>query len=208
MHLLCKAFSQDSTSENSNVCFKIVVLSGNHSSKPQLPITIALSVPHMILLLGLPGSSFNPGLKCVLDTGSVICVAWAPFMLALAKKYPFLVKSITYCNNEYQPIQLAGIVEVSEKNENSVPVGCELKAVIELHMPYKTTTGVGSTSIKFAIGNQVSVNCLIGMSFIQMAKLHIDLEDNVVESSVLQMDPIKLSFQRPQKHLLANIPTN
>ena len=75
-------------------------------------------------------------------------------------------------------------------------------------MPYKTTTGVGSTSIKFAIGNQVSVNCLIRMSFIQMAKLHIDLEDNVVQSSVLQMDPVKLSFQRPQKHLPANIPAN
>ena len=41
-----------------------------------------------------------------------------------------------------------------------------------------------------------------------MAKPHIDLEDNVVQSSVLQMDPVKLSFQRPQKHLPATIPAN
>ena len=41
-----------------------------------------------------------------------------------------------------------------------------------------------------------------------MTKLHIDLEDNVVQSSVLQMDPVKISFQRPQNHLPAIIPAN
>ena len=49
MQLLRKSFSQDSTGDNTNLCFKIVVLSSNHSSKPQLPITIALSVPHIFV---------------------------------------------------------------------------------------------------------------------------------------------------------------
>ena len=44
------------------------------------------------------------------------------------------------------------------------------------------------------------------MSFIQMAKLNIDLEDQIIESSVLAMDPIKINFQRPGKYMPKSIP--
>ena len=67
-------------------------------------------------------------------------------------------------------------------------------------MPYETDQS-DETTIKFAIGNQVSVNCLIGMSFIQSAKLVIDLEDNVVESKVLKTNPLKIEYLRPTKKL-------
>ena len=82
----------------------------------------------------------------------------------LQKKIPQLVSGITYCNNEYQPIQLAGIVE-PDKNNNQVTKACKLKAVVEFFMPYKTEEGMKMT-LKIAIGNNVAVNALIGMSFI------------------------------------------
>ena len=63
-------------------CFHFFVLN-SMSTKPQLPIKIAAHAPHMTLLLGLPNATFQPGLKTVVDTGSVISVGWAPFILAI-----------------------------------------------------------------------------------------------------------------------------
>ena len=71
-------------------------------------------------------------------------------------------------------------------------------------MPYETSTHV-SSSIKFAIGNKVAVNAIIGMSFIKAAQLKIDLVDDVVESNLLIMDPIKIVYKRPTKHMPNNI---
>ena len=90
------------------------------------------------------------------------------------------------------------------KNNAQVVHGCELEAVIEFHMPYKTNTHV-SSSTKFAIGNEVAVNAIIGMSFIKAAQLKIDLVDDVVESNLLIMDPIKIVYKRPTKHMPNNI---
>ena len=71
-------------------------------------------------------------------------------------------------------------------------------------MPYETNTHV-SSSIKFAIGNKVAVNAIIGMSFIKAAQLKIDLVDDVVESNLLVMDPIKIVYKRSAKHMPNNI---
>ena len=84
-----------------------------------------------------------------------------------------------YANNEYNAIRLAGIISDKDRDNAQVVHGCELKAVIEFHMPYETNTH-NSSSIKFAIGNEVSVNAIIGMSFIKGAQLKIDLVDDVV----------------------------
>ena len=175
------------------------------STKPQLPIKIAAHAPHMIIKLGLPDSTFQPGLSIVCDTGSVISVGWAPFILAICKAYPELVKGITYCNNEFQSIKLAGIVDDTDGNSDKTSIGCELKAVVEFFMPYSTATN-DHTSIKFSIGNEVSVNCLIGMAFIQDAKLVIDLNDNVIESKILKADPFPIQFLRPSRHLPKKMP--
>ena len=144
-------------------------------------------------------------MNVVCDLGSVLSVGWAPFMLKIAELFPQLVKSVTWANNEYQAIKLAGIIS-NDKGEALMP-GCELKAVIEFYMPYETKEGV-SSSIKFAIGNDVAVNCLIGMSFGKSARLKIDLVDDVVESDLLLCDPFPISYLRPGKHMPNNIPAD
>ena len=195
--------NKGSSSGNKNVqCFRFYVLNSN-STRPILPIAIAPHSPHVILQLGKKGASFNPGLCLVLDTGSVITCGWAPFILDICKRFPQLVSGITYCNNEYQPIQLAGIVE-PDKNDTQVIKACELKAVVEFFMPYETEEGV-ETTLKIAIGNDVSVNALIGLSFIQSAKIKMDFVDNVIESAVLNTDPIEIKFMKPGRHMPKNI---
>ena len=103
-----------------------------------------------------------------------------------------------YTNESFQGC--AYMHNMSATDAEKTSIGCELKAVVEFFMPYSTDNN-DQTSIKFAIGNEVSVNCLIGMSFIQDAKLVIDLNDNVIESKILKTNPFPIQFMRPSKHL-------
>ena len=201
-HYLQKKEESSESSGKKVRCFRFYMMNAN-STKPILPIAIAPHSPHIILQLGKKNTSFNPGLNVVLDTGSVITCGWAPFILEICKKFPQLVSSITYCNNEYQPIQLAGTVE-PDKNGNQVSKACELKAVVEFFMPYETEEGV-ETTLKIAIGNDVAVNALIGMSFIQSAKIKMDFVNNVIKSAVLNTDPIEIRYMKPGRHMPKNV---
>ena len=73
-------------------------------------------------------------------------------------------------------------------------------------MPYETEEGV-ETTLKIAIGNDVSANALIGISFIQSAKIKMDFVDNVIESTILNTDPIEIRFMKPGRYMPKNIQT-
>ena len=115
--------------------------------------------------------------------------------MAIAKAYPALVKSITLASDRYSPIILAGVVSNDDK---STRVITHLPAVVEFHLPYKTTSGQ-ATSLKIAIGDDVSVNCLLGLSFIQTAHLILDSHNNVVESRILDVEPFPITYKTPQR---------
>jgi hypothetical protein len=68
------------------------------------------------------------------------------------------------------------------------------------------TTAGSPTSLKIACGKQVGINVLIGMSFMTAAKLIVDLNDNVVESKLLDCEPFPVIFKSPQKSLPNLIP--
>ena len=121
--------------------------------------------------------------------------------MPICKAYPHLVKSITVAKDRYSPIVLSGVVS----KDNEARYTTNLPMVVELFLPYFTTEG-SPTSIKFAVGEDVSVNCLIGMSFIQGAKLVLDLNDNVAESKVLDVEPFDLTFMAPSKTIPNIIP--
>ena len=54
-------------------------------------------------------------------------------------------------------------------------------------------------SIKFATGEDVSINCLLGMSFIKAAKLIIDSNDNLVESKLMEYKPFPIEYKHPMR---------
>ena len=72
-------------------------------------------------------------------------------------------------------------------------------------MPYITSAG-SPTTLKIACGKQVGVNALIGMSFMTAAKLVVDLNDNVIESKLLNCAPFPLVFKRPSKSMPNLVP--
>jgi hypothetical protein len=74
-----------------------------------------------------------------------------------------------------------------------------LPAVAEFHLLYKNTSGQ-PTSLQIAIGDDVSVNCLLGLSFIRTAHLVIDSHNDVVKSRILDVEPFPIYYKNPQRY--------
>jgi hypothetical protein len=125
--------------------------------------------------------------------------------MAIAKAYPELVKSIKLAKDRYSPIVLNGVI--SKDDNDSVRYSTNLPAVVEFHLDYKTSTNQ-PISIKFATGEDVSVNCLLGMSFIKAAKLIIDSNDNLVESKLMECEPFPIEYKHPSRSSPNLVPRN
>lgn len=52
------------------------------------------------------------------------------------------------------------------------------------------------TSFKIAIGDNTAVNTLIGMSMICPAKFSLDLEDDVIDSGILNAEPFPVTYKQ------------
>jgi hypothetical protein len=162
---------------------------------PQIPIAIHSALPHINLLIGQNTNSFQLALPVIVDTGSSICCGWTGYIMAIAKAYPELVKSITLAADRYSPIILSRVISNDAKTTRVVT---HLPAIVEFHLPYKTTSGQ-PTSLQIAIGDDVSVNCLLGLSFMRTAHLVLDSHDNVVESCILDVEPFPIYYKNPQR---------
>jgi hypothetical protein len=186
-------------SKNEHIVLISTIVLAASSNLPPLPIQIYPSLPHIELQLGAPNADFQPAISVIVDSGSCLCTANSDYIMAIAKAYPQLVKSITLAADRYAPILLSGVVSDEKEQHN---FSTALPCVVEFHMPYMTNAG-SPTSLKIACGKQVGVNALIGMSFMTAAKL-VDLEDNVIESKLLSCDPFPIIYKRPQR-LMSNL---
>jgi hypothetical protein len=205
--LLLKLKSDDTPSKSNaadtanTVCLTTIVLAAS-GNLPQIPIQVYPTLPHINIKLGTHESTFQPSISVIVDSGSTLCTGNSDYVMAIAKAYPQLVKSITLAADRYSPIILSGVVNDDEKQHN---FSTTLPCVVEFHLPYMTTAG-SPTSLKIACGKQVGINVLIGMSFMTAAKLILDLNDFVVESKLLDCEPFPVIFKRPQKSLPNLIP--
>jgi hypothetical protein len=187
-----------------NTCFNLItsasVLNTTNGKEP-LPISLHPDLPHIKLLLGEPDSEFNPALLGIIDTGATLTVGYSDYVLGIAESFPQLVKSIVWAEDRYCPIELNGVGSDSNKMGSNT-----LSAVVTFHMPYLTNNN-HSTSLSIAIGKNVAVNVLIGMSFISNAQLIIDPSDKVAEAKMLQCQPFEIIFKQVSRGKPNPIPT-
>lgn len=174
------------------------------SNKPSLPINVTKTLPHILLTLGASDGTFHPSIPVIVDTGAALNCAFTGYIMPIAKAYPHLVKSIIVAEDRYSPIILAGVV--SSDNPDARNIMTNLPVIVEFHMPYLTEEGT-PTSIKFAVGDNIGVNCLLGISFISAAKLVIDTNDNVVDSKLLDVSPFDITYRMPNRSAPNIVPT-
>ena len=175
-----------------------VCLSNGMQSKPLYPINIKTNIPHISLRVGID-TVVKLLLPVTFNTTTVVCVGAADCHLALAKRYPQIVKSLVWAKDNFTPLTLSGVVnDETKKDDNKKRIVTMLKAVIKYHMPYKTKQG-HPTLIKVALGEVVGVNTIMGMSMICPGKFNLDFDNNVVTSDVLNCEPFPVTYKSVQK---------
>ena len=177
-----------------------VCLSTSMNSKPLLPITIEMNIPHDSLPIGLSDLVVKLYLPVTFDTVAVVCVGSYNYHLAVTKIYPKVVKSLVWAKDQYIALTLSGVVAEEAKSTNKKKIATMLKAVIEYHMPLKTKQG-HVTLLKVALGDGVGVNTIMGMSMICPAKLNLDVVDDVVTSRILDCAPFPVTYKSVQKSM-------
>jgi hypothetical protein len=140
------------------------------STKPLLPISIDTHLPHFEVAIGQKESNSPFRISLAYDTCAVTNVGWSTYHLAIAKKHPQLIKSLVWAKDQYTPLTLSGVVSSDDPKSKIETTQTVLPAIIEYHMPYMSTQG-SATSFKVAIGPNVAVNTIIGMSMIRAGHL-------------------------------------
>lgn len=171
----------------------LLVANNNLNQKQLLPINYDLNLPHLPLEVG-DSNVFTFNLNVAFDTLAVLNVGNADYHLSIAKRYPLAVKSLIWAKEEYSPLTLSGVVG---KDNNKYKPTTELPAIIEYKLVSKTKSG-SSASFKVALGKHVAVNTIIGFATIKVAKFTLDMDNEVVTSSVLDMKPVPVEFRPVQ----------
>ncbi len=171
-----------------------------HNGKEPLPISLHPNLPHIRILLGESDATFNPAILGLIDTGATLTLGYYKYILGICKAFPHLVKSIVWAEDKYCPIHLSGVVSDKDNTTMSLEERRQrallstLSAVVTFHMPYFTKNNA-NTSFSIAIGKGVSVNLLVGMSFIRNIQLVIDPSDNIAEAKMLECEPFEIVFK-------------
>ena len=162
------------------------------TAKPPLPAPIQSMFPHIYLQLGTSLNDANsPAVGCVVDSAAAVTTGYLPYWLKIAKTFPHCVSRV-YSEENYEPITLSGIVRAGDNSITS-----KLPIAFEFHLPYKTKDGQNTTFI-VACGQDVAVNCILGIPFIVATKMTFDAADQVVECKALDCIPFKVDFKRAQ----------
>lgn len=171
--------------------FSLIVAETQVTAKPVLPIAYDMNLLHISLTVG-DSDHVHFNLSIAFDTLAVLNVGNTKYYLAIAKKFSQVVKNLIWAGKNYNPLKLSGVVGKEEFNPTTL-----LPAITEYHMVYKTVEG-SATTLKVALGNNVAINTIIGMSTIKAAKMTLDMADEVVDSKILKFLPLEVTFRPVQ----------
>ena len=154
-----------------------------------MPVNIQSLLPHIVIQYGEEMNCPNsPSIRCAVDTCAALSTGSFHFYSSVAVFSPHCAAKI-FSPKEYAPIVLSGIVQLSEH----AAVTTNLEVGWQFHRPYKPR---GSDDASFVIGTgpHVSVNTILGLSFMQGTGMIIDLVNNVAECKYLNCPPFTIDF--------------
>ncbi len=170
--------------------FTTTVLSAAAPARRILPVPIQTCFPHIILQLGqVLGCSKCPAIRCVVDTAAAINTGNLYYFAAIAKAFPHAI-AVIYSTADHNPIILSGIVQ-----QGGSSITTDLTVAFQFHMPYLTREGTNTTFL-VACGPNVTVNCILGLPFIQATRMVIDAADNVANLRALDTPPFPIDMRR------------
>jgi hypothetical protein len=97
--------------------------------------------------------------------------------------------------SDYAPIVLSGIVQTNNK-----AVTTKLEVRFQFHLPY-CTSGGDISSLLIAVGPNIYVNTIIGLSFIEATGMILDFVEGMAECKHLDCPPFPIDYRRTSNHV-------
>jgi hypothetical protein len=174
---------------------EVVVLAAGSPLKHAMPISIQSNLPHITIQFGADLDFPNyPSICCTIDSCAALTTGNFHFFTSVVKRFPHCIAKM-YTPDDYAPIVLSGIVQ---SNEESVTTKLEVGFLF--HLPYRTREG-NTASLMVAAGPNVSVNTIIGLPFMKVTGMILDLVDEVVDCRYLDCPPFPVDFCRTSNHV-------
>jgi hypothetical protein len=128
-----------------------------------MPIRVDNGLPHIRLCLGL---SDDTALSVLFDSGAALSSGYLPYHLWIMRENPDLVASFEKFDdsNPFEPIKLGGAIRHPDDYKESLHG--QLTAIIRYKTPYVDHDG-NPIRISFGLGNDMTVNTILGMPFIK-----------------------------------------
>ena len=128
-----------------------------------MPIRVDNGLPHLRLNLGL---SSDATLSVLFDSGAALSSGYLPYHLWIMRENPDIVASFERFDdsNPFEPIKLGGAIRHPDDYNESMHG--QLTAIIRYKTPYVDTAG-NPIRISFGLGNDMTVNTILGMPIIK-----------------------------------------
>ena len=165
-------------------------------NKQPLPVPINSFLLHTPIQLSTEGRPDSPSLMAVVDTAASMCLGNSAFLFAIAKAFPSTIAAV-YTAEDYAPITLSGVVR---RDDNVVTTS--LPVAFLFNLDYFTKEGQPA-QLMVAAGPDVSVNLILGNTFIQATNMVIDYGDNVIECRAFDCPPFPAEFRAAQLNVPA-----
>jgi hypothetical protein len=129
-----------------------------------MPIRVENGLPHIRLRVG---PSDDTSLSALFDSGAALSSGYLPYHLWIMREHPDLVASFERFDdaNPFEPIKLGSAIRHPEDDYNESLHG-QLTAIIRYKTPY-VNTDRNPVHISFSLGNDMTVNTILGMPTIK-----------------------------------------
>jgi len=187
------------TGDNSKSTFVVNFRSHNVSETKtrRMPIDSINELPHVNFPIGL--AEGVAAVSSLFDTGAALNTGYLPYHRFIMSTRPDLIAEYEEFNgrNPFDPIKLGGaITDPSAYNLENHGL---LKAVIRYHTPFKTGQDAKPLFLSFALGNDITVNSIIGLPFINALELAYHHRPNIHVSSDILERTFSITFKETTK---------
>jgi hypothetical protein len=134
------------------------------------------------------------------DSGASCSTGYLDFWLPILKAHPHVIEEMHTCENgQYHPIILGGIVAGDQGREYTT----DLTVSVKIRLRYLTKSDQ-TISHTIALGRSVTVNTIIGNSFINSLHCVYDAALGIVDAKMLNAAPFKVIKCIPQRYSTAD----
>jgi hypothetical protein len=153
---------------------------------PPMPIAIDNGLPHVGFALGNEGNS-SVVLSGLADTCGALNTGYKTYHQWIMSEHPEIVFEYLEFDSAtpFEPVRLGGAVLEKEDLQDSSHG--HLTAIIRYYTPYTGTDG-SAMVISFALGEDVSVNTIYGLTFLKNLDAKLCLGTNLLRSDYLACD--------------------